>query len=88
MSSRYEALVESLLISATVVFLSHTVPLCLLQLKGSMGLSIVSAVCSVVGIMLLITDTVINSLFIHNSSSGMVSIPLDQCSSELHLGYL
>ncbi|XP_036181632.1 membrane-spanning 4-domains subfamily A member 8 isoform X2 [Myotis myotis] len=45
-------------------------------LKGSMGLSIASAICSLVGIMLLITDMAINNLHSSFSSypcSGMVS---------------
>ncbi|CAK6449318.1 unnamed protein product [Pipistrellus nathusii] len=61
------------IISGSLSVASEELPRSSCLLKGSMGLSITSAVCSVVGILLLITDIVINSLFIHNSSNGMVS---------------
>ncbi|XP_045433594.1 membrane-spanning 4-domains subfamily A member 8-like isoform X1 [Pipistrellus kuhlii] len=61
------------IISGSLSVASEELPRSSCLLKDSMGLSITSAVCSVVGILLLITDMVINSLFIHNSSNGMVS---------------
>nr|XP_021532798.1 membrane-spanning 4-domains subfamily A member 8 [Aotus nancymaae] len=43
-------------IPPSAVFLSYPDPLCLLQLSGSLGLNIVSAISSAVGVILLITD--------------------------------
>lgn len=51
-----------------------TLSLSLLQLRSSMGLSIASAICSLVRIMLLITDMVINNL-----DSVFSSIPAVVC---------
>ena len=72
-------LIETLLISATIVFLSHPDPLCLLQLKGGLGMNIVSAIVSVVGICLFIADICISQQYLYHSWEG-VSIPLDQRS--------
>ncbi|XP_036179316.1 membrane-spanning 4-domains subfamily A member 8-like [Myotis myotis] len=64
------------IISGSLSVASEQLPRSSCLLKGSMGLSIASAVCSVLGIMLFIADMVINSLYVHNSShpcSEMVS---------------
>lgn len=46
----------NLQVPALLLFPSHPDPVCLLQLNGSVGLNIFSAICSAVGIMLFITD--------------------------------
>ncbi|XP_036181631.1 membrane-spanning 4-domains subfamily A member 8 isoform X1 [Myotis myotis] len=64
------------IISGSLSVTSEQLPRSSCLLKGSMGLSIASAICSLVGIMLLITDMAINNLHSSFSSypcSGMVS---------------
>ncbi|XP_023612154.1 membrane-spanning 4-domains subfamily A member 8-like isoform X1 [Myotis lucifugus] len=64
------------IISGSLSVTSEQLPRSSCLLKGSMGLSIASAICSLVGIMLFITDMAINNLHSSFSScpcSGMVS---------------
>ncbi|XP_070282714.1 membrane-spanning 4-domains subfamily A member 8-like isoform X2 [Myotis yumanensis] len=64
------------IVSGSLSVTSEQLPRSPCLLKGSMGLSIASAICSLVGIMLLITDMVINNLHSSFSSypcSGIVS---------------
>ncbi|XP_036181633.1 membrane-spanning 4-domains subfamily A member 8 isoform X3 [Myotis myotis] len=71
-----EAKVLGFIISGSLSVTSEQLPRSSCLLKGSMGLSIASAICSLVGIMLLITDMAINNLHSSFSSypcSGMVS---------------
>uniref|UniRef100_G1QCF9 Membrane spanning 4-domains A8 n=1 Tax=Myotis lucifugus TaxID=59463 RepID=G1QCF9_MYOLU len=56
------------IISGSLSVASEQLPRSSCLLKGSMGLSIASAICSLVGIMLLITDMAINNL--HSSFSS------------------
>ncbi|XP_059565208.1 membrane-spanning 4-domains subfamily A member 8-like [Myotis daubentonii] len=56
------------IISGSLSVASEQLPRSSCLLKGSMGLSITSAICSVLGIMLFITDMVIISLSVHSSS--------------------
>lgn len=51
--------------SAILNVLSHLDPVCLLQLNGSVGLNIFSAICSAVGIILLITDMSISGTYVY-----------------------
>ncbi|XP_070282716.1 membrane-spanning 4-domains subfamily A member 8-like isoform X4 [Myotis yumanensis] len=71
-----EAKVLGFIVSGSLSVTSEQLPRSPCLLKGSMGLSIASAICSLVGIMLLITDMVINNLHSSFSSypcSGIVS---------------
>ncbi|XP_015418614.1 PREDICTED: membrane-spanning 4-domains subfamily A member 8 isoform X2 [Myotis davidii] len=71
-----EAKVLGFIISGSLSVTSEQLPRSSCLLKGSMGLSIASAICSLVGIMLFITDMAINNLHSSFSSypcSGMVS---------------
>ncbi|XP_006091704.1 membrane-spanning 4-domains subfamily A member 8-like [Myotis lucifugus] len=56
------------IISGSLSVASEQQPRSSCLLKGSMGLSITSAICSVFGIMLFIADMVFNSLNVHSSS--------------------
>ncbi|XP_059565203.1 membrane-spanning 4-domains subfamily A member 8-like isoform X2 [Myotis daubentonii] len=69
-------LVSNFIISGSLSVTSEQLPRSSCLLKGSMGLSITSAIVSLVGIMLLITDMIINNLHSSFSSypcSGVVS---------------
>jgi hypothetical protein len=67
-------------VPALPLFPSPPDPVCLLQLNGSVGLNIFSAICSAVGIMLFITDISISSGYIYPSyypyqeNLGVVSV--------------
>ena len=74
-------LVELPLISGTMVLLSHSDPLCLLQLNSSLGFNILSAIYSLVGICLFTAELVIAPSFLwtdHHSPPfwNVASIPV------------
>ncbi|XP_054581666.1 membrane-spanning 4-domains subfamily A member 8-like, partial [Eptesicus fuscus] len=62
------------IISGSLSVASEQLPRSSCLLKSSMGLSIASAICSMVGILLLITDMVINSLYRQHSSPPCSSL--------------
>lgn len=72
-----------------MTFLSHPDPLCLLQLNGSLGLNIVSAICSVVGITLFIMDMSLPTISVRPDyypqydAWGVVSTPLNRHPSRV-----
>lgn len=55
----------NLQVPALLVFPSQPDPVCLLQLSGSVGLNIFSAICSAVGIMLFITDISVSAGYVY-----------------------
>lgn len=69
----------NLQVSAQLIFPYHHDPVCLLQLNGSVGLNIFSAICSAVGIILFITDISISGGYVYPDyypyhEYGMVSV--------------